>query len=157
MLLSDSADHYTKVWLGCTAMLSFVWVLDGFLLNDFSYGLKLYIPPSHSKWQRVSLPLTLTTPHCPALPSLPHAEMSMVGHGAGGAAAPKAAAAVEEGEAVPQPMLGKPFVEVQWEMLHHNPSILYFRALLLQIQVCSAPCLRHPSSSLYAALLSAAL
>lgn len=65
-------------------------------------------------------------------------QLSMVGHNAGGAAAPKAATAVEEGEAVPQPMLGKPFVEVQWEMLHHNPSILYFRALLLQIQVCSA-------------------
>ncbi len=49
------------------------------------------------------------------------------------AAAPKAS--VEEGEGVPQQTLGKPFVEVQWEMLHHNPSILYFRALLLQIQV----------------------
>ena len=52
---------------------------------------------------------------------------------AGVAAAPKAS--VEEGEGVPQQTLGKPFVEVQWEMLHHNPSILYFRALLLQIQV----------------------
>ncbi|DBA93880.1 TPA: hypothetical protein ACH3X3_013925 [Trebouxia sp. C0006] len=50
----------------------------------------------------------------------------------GAAAAPKAS--VEEGEGVPQQTLGKPFVEVQWEMLHHNPSILYFRALLLQIQ-----------------------
>ncbi|KAL0042783.1 hypothetical protein WJX79_011021 [Trebouxia sp. C0005] len=50
----------------------------------------------------------------------------------GVAAAPKAS--VEEGEGVPQQTLGKPFVEVQWEMLHHNPSILYFRALLLQIQ-----------------------
>lgn len=44
---------------------------------------------------------------------------------------------------MPQPMLGKPFVEVQWEMLHHNPSILYFRALLLQIQVGGAAYLRH--------------
>ncbi|KAL3144166.1 hypothetical protein ABBQ32_003950 [Trebouxia sp. C0010 RCD-2024] len=55
-------------------------------------------------------------------------------HTSSGGAAPKAATAVEEGEAVPQQTLGKPFVEVQWEMLHHNPSILYFRALLLQIQ-----------------------
>ena len=45
----------------------------------------------------------------------------------------------EEGEGVPQQTLGKPFVEVQWEMLHHNPSILYFRALLLQIQVMAWP------------------
>lgn len=60
--------------------------------------------------------------------------------GTGGAAAPKAGGTVEEGEGSPQQTLGKPFVEVQWEMLHHNPSILYFRALLLQIQVC-------PSSS----------
>ena len=53
---------------------------------------------------------------------------------AGVVAAPKAA--VEEGgESVPQQTMGQPFVEVQWEMLHHNPSILYFRALLLQIQV----------------------
>ena len=58
--------------------------------------------------------------------------------GAGGAAAPKAASAVEEGEGATQQTLGKPFVEVQWEMLHHNPSILYFRALLLQIQVSTA-------------------
>lgn len=65
------------------------------------------------------------------------AVVSVVGAHAGGAA-PKAATAVEEGEAVPQQTLGKPFVEVQWEMLHHNPSILYFRALLLQIQVCTA-------------------
>lgn len=28
-----------------------------------------------------------------------------------------------------------PFVEVAWEMLHHNPSILYFKALSLVIQV----------------------
>lgn len=46
---------------------------------------------------------------------------------------------MEEGEALPQQTLGKPFVEVQWEMLHHNPSILYFRALLLQIQVTCRP------------------
>lgn len=58
---------------------------------------------------------------------------------------------------MPQPTLGKPFVEVQWEMLHHNPSILYFRALLLQIQVCSAAYLKHLTMSLQAALLSAAL
>ena len=52
----------------------------------------------------------------------------------GAAAAPKTA--VEEMEGMPQQhFLGKPFVEVQWEMLQHNPSILYFRALLLQIQV----------------------
>lgn len=83
--------------------------------------------------------------------------VSVVRHGAGGAAAPKAATAVEEGEAVPQPMLGKPFVEVQWEMLHHNPSILYFRALLLQIQVCSAACPGHLTMWSRAAWLSAAL
>lgn len=71
------------------------------------------------------------------------AVLSMFGlHVHAGGAAPKAATAVEEGEAVPQQILGKPFVEVQWEMLHHNPSILYFRALLLQIQV--APAVPHP-------------
>ncbi len=53
--------------------------------------------------------------------------------GTGVVAGPKAS--VEEGESVPQQTLGKPFVEVQWEMLHHNPSILYFRTLLLQLQV----------------------
>lgn len=30
---------------------------------------------------------------------------------------------------------GLPFVEVRWEMLHHNPSILYFKSLSLVIQV----------------------
>ena len=59
---------------------------------------------------------------------------SLSGHvGAGVVAAPQGPG--EEGEGVAQQTLGKPFVEVQWEMLHHNPSILYFRALLLQIQV----------------------
>lgn len=51
----------------------------------------------------------------------------------GSSPAPKTGA--DEGEGTLQQTLGKPFVEVQWEMLHHNPSILYFRALLLQIQV----------------------
>ena len=93
----------------------------------------------------------------PPSPPSPSAAVSVVRHDAGGAAAPKAATAVEEGEAVPQPMLGKPFVEVQWEMLNHNPSILYFRALLLQIQVCSAARLRHLTMWSPAAWFSAAL
>ena len=31
----------------------------------------------------------------------------------------------------------KPFIEVQWQMLHHNPSILYFKQLMLVVQVCA--------------------
>ncbi|KAK9808775.1 hypothetical protein WJX72_003363 [[Myrmecia] bisecta] len=29
---------------------------------------------------------------------------------------------------------GKPFVEVRWEMLHHNPSILYFKNFTISLQ-----------------------
>lgn len=44
----------------------------------------------------------------------------------------------------PEPALGHhnlaapPFVEIKWEMLHHNPSILYFKSLSVVIQVCPA-------------------
>ena len=37
------------------------------------------------------------------------------------------------GEAVMQ-LRAKPFLDVQWEMLNHNPSILYFKHITLQIQ-----------------------
>ena len=33
----------------------------------------------------------------------------------------------------------RPFLDVQWEMLHHNPSILYFKHITLQIQVPPLP------------------
>ena len=32
----------------------------------------------------------------------------------------------------------KPFLAVHWEMLHHNPSILYFKHITLQIQASRA-------------------
>lgn len=33
--------------------------------------------------------------------------------------------------------LQRPFVEIHWEMLQHNPSILYFKHFALSIQVCN--------------------
>ena len=39
------------------------------------------------------------------------------------------------GESMQQQLTrARPFLDVHWEMLHHNPSILYFKHITLQIQ-----------------------
>ena len=47
--------------------------------------------------------------------------------------------ALEADQHMHQHGLAPPFVEVQWEMLHHNPSIVYFKSLSINIQVARIP------------------